>query len=139
MLRQGCSPWGTTRPRWGHDVDVVRRPPTFVPTLTDVVQRPAPAAVWPDVPPPLPEAVSGPEGELQQQIDAAMASALESLQPRLRELVQLRLNAWVERELPQLAQEVAQSLLDEVAVTYRAAVERALPTTGRMARRQESL
>ena len=99
-------------------LEALRRPPHFVPTLTDVVQ-----AAPPVLSTPVPTA-SVPEDDARQRlVDAVSDRVLATLQPRLQQAVAEAMQHWMVQQVPVLAERVAQSLLDEVAEACRQTAE----------------
>ncbi len=91
-------------------LEAQRRPPHFVPTLTDVVRAPPP--------------VPAPDDDGRQRlIDAVSDRVLAALQPRLQQVVVAEVQRWMAQQESVLAERVAQSLLDEVAQVCRLTAE----------------
>lgn len=123
--------------------DTTRQPPHFVPTLTDVVDRRATLPPEPQrVPVPTPTRAAGPfvpeaapptldAEQWQKVVDAVTDRVMQSLKCRLHEALTDELELWAQRQVPVLADRVAQSLLDELADACRQAVDEAAAGTGR--------
>lgn len=92
----------------------LRRPPNFVPTLTDVVQTAPPVSNIPVLTEPVSDEVAR-----QQLVDAVSDRVLASLRPRLQQAVTEAMQYWIAQQAPLVAEHVAQSLLDEVAEACR--------------------
>lgn len=101
--------------------EALRRPPQFVPTLTDVVQAAPLVLSTPVLEPAWPVA---PDDDARQRlVDAVSDRVLAALQPRLQQAVMEAMQHWMAQQTSALAEQVAQSLLDEVAEACRQTAE----------------